>query len=479
MSVICNTTLHAQQPRGIMSRLARDKRGATLPMMAAAVIPIAAMVGAGLDMSRVYLVRTRLQQACDAGAVAVRRSMSATNTATASDANKIEGYKFFDFNFPSGAYGTQSVTRSYAGATSSNGVGNVEGDASAIVPTSVMKLFAVDTLTVSTSCAATVSIPNTDVMFVLDVSGSMSSAASGDTITKIAALKAATKTFFTTLGKGTDTGGGRIRYGFVPYSSQANTGAVVKAANPSYIVGGLATDPGGVSAEYNSRTATTFVENYISGYGPESGHSANGTPSNGTLSPSSPNWVNYGTSGTTNIGGTSYTNRFTGVTSSACSAQAKPYPSASPVNSVDASSGSPGSPVLGTPTTPTYPAVLRTNPYTSTQNYTRTTYGYVWSRTGGSSSTVGTCQFRRHTQSYTRTTPTKTTQDAIWAQRDVANGWTYGKRSFDVSGLVAGNAVANPAYWSGATSLSTINANPSPSPSPANIPCDIDLGRLP
>ena len=474
MSVICNNNQRAQRPRGIMSRLARDKRGATLPMMAAAIVPIAAMVGAGLDMSRVYLVRTRLQQACDAGAVAVRRSMSATNTANANEDNKLEGYKFFDFNFPQGAYGTESVSRVFVGATGTNGVGNVEGDASAIVPTSVMKLFAVNTLTVSTSCAATVSIPNTDVMFVLDVSGSMSAkAVSTDTQTKIQALKSATKTFFTTLGKGSDSGGGRIRYGFVPYSSQANTGAVVKAASPSFIAGGTT----GETATYRSRTAVTYNEFYITGYQNlvgTPGVTPNGSPSNST--PSGSTWTNYGSSGSTNVGGTSYTNRFTGITSSVCSGKAKPYGSATPVNSVSTASGSITSPSLGTPTTPTHPATERINPYTQTQNFNRITYGYSWTVTSGSgSSALGTCQFRQLPQTYVRTTPTKTTEQAVWAVREVASSWDYNNRAIDVTSLVAGNTVSNPAYWSG-TSYVSINANPSSNASQSEVSSTMSWG---
>jgi Flp pilus assembly protein TadG len=464
MSAISKSNSCAQSPRGIMTRLAKDKRGATLPMMAAAVIPIAAMVGAGLDMSRVVLVRTRLQQACDAGAVAVRRSMSATNSSTATDANKIEGYKFFDFNFAADSFGTTSVARHYVGTTGTNGVGNVVGDASAVVPTAVMKLFAVDTVTVSTSCAATVSIPNTDVMFVLDISGSMSSKAkSTDTQTKIQALKAATKNFYITLGKGSENGAGRIRYGFVPYSSHVNVGAVVKGASPTYIAGGTT----GETATYRSRTAHTYIENFIESYTNPSPFSSNGSASNST--PSGSTWSNYSNSGSETVAGTSYPRYFTGITQSVCTGKAKPYPSATPVNSVDVTSGSAVGPTAGTPAIPSYPDTLKTNPYTTTQNYTRTTYGYLWTKTSGSgSSAVGTCQFRRLPQTFTRTTPTKTTQTATWDQREVADYWNYGNVTLDVSPLVSGNTVANPTYWSG-TSYVSINNNPSPSKSQSNI----------
>jgi hypothetical protein len=60
-----------------------------------------------------------------------------------------------------------------------------------------------DSLTLDVECTATVSVPNTDVMFVLDVTGSMSSTPSGDTMSKLAGLKVATKDFFTELGAGT------------------------------------------------------------------------------------------------------------------------------------------------------------------------------------------------------------------------------------------------------------------------------------
>jgi Flp pilus assembly protein TadG len=455
MSAISKSNSCAQSPRGIMTRLAKDKRGATLPMMAAAIVPIAAMVGAGLDMSRVYLVRTRLQQACDAGSVAVRRSMSATNTATASPDNKTEGYKFFDFNFPQGAYGTEQMVRTYTGVTTSAGVGNVDGQASVVVPTSVMKLFAIDTMTVSVSCAATVSIPNTDVMFVLDVSGSMSDTVAGDSISKLQALKDATNSFFTTLGKGSATGGGRIRYGFVPYSSQANTGAVVKAASPSYILGGTT----GETATYRSRSA---IQNYITGYQSPSGHTPNGTPFDRNLSNNS--WSDVGTNnGSSTLGGPIYLHRFTGITSANCAAKPKPFAGNVPANVVNTPTSSVGAPALisaTTPIDPTDPDDVRINSYESSQNFDRDTYTYSWTSSNG-----GTCRLRRNDQTFVRVTPTKTTQVPNWATNSALLYWIYHKRSIDVTSLVAGNSIANPAYWSGISNDPLFNANPTPNAS--------------
>jgi len=51
---------------GFLSRLARDSRGNTLAIVGAALIPLTAMIGSGVDMSRAYMAKTRLQSACDA-----------------------------------------------------------------------------------------------------------------------------------------------------------------------------------------------------------------------------------------------------------------------------------------------------------------------------------------------------------------------------------------------------------------------------
>ena len=52
---------------GFLRRLARDRTGNTLAIMASGIIPLIAMVGGAVDMSRAYLASSRLQQACDAG----------------------------------------------------------------------------------------------------------------------------------------------------------------------------------------------------------------------------------------------------------------------------------------------------------------------------------------------------------------------------------------------------------------------------
>src|SRR5882757_6185881 len=89
--------------RSFLGRLARDARGNTLAIVAATLVPLAGMIGSGVDMSRAYMARTRLQSACDAGALAGRRVMQNDTL----DANVTsEANRFFNFNFTQGLYST-------------------------------------------------------------------------------------------------------------------------------------------------------------------------------------------------------------------------------------------------------------------------------------------------------------------------------------------------------------------------------------
>lgn len=207
-------------------------------MMAAfAIIPLLAMVGGAVDASRTYMAYTRLQQACDSGALAGRKAMA--NVTTLSDTEKAKANEFFDFNFPANTYSAQSVVRSF----SKGADGVVIGTASLSMPTTLMKMFGFAAIPLQVGCQATLNIPNTDVMFVLDVTGSMAGtpagyATSDPTQSRIYGLRQAVKDFYAVLGPGAKSGPGRIRYGFMPYSSNVNVGRILYAANPSFISGG-------------------------------------------------------------------------------------------------------------------------------------------------------------------------------------------------------------------------------------------------
>lgn len=249
---------------GFLTRLAKDTRGNVLALTAATVIPMIGMVGSGIDMGRTYLVRTRLQQACDAGVLAARKSI----TGNALDqAAKDQGASFFNINLKTGMYGAENVnfvlsdvTKFDAASGTNIATGTVHGEATADVPMTLMKIFGKNNIALTATCEAEINVGNNDIMFVLDVTGSMgclptdansacNTYVGGNTVqtsgiwhttekngSRISVLRQAVKDFFTTVD-GAKAPGTRLRIGFVPYSSGVNVSglSLTVPANATYI----------------------------------------------------------------------------------------------------------------------------------------------------------------------------------------------------------------------------------------------------
>ena len=226
-----------RSPRKPLARLLVDTGGNTLAIMAAALFPLAGLVGGGVDMSRLYLTKSRLQQACDAGALAGRKVMGAATWDANAYAANTEAVRFFDSNFQNGAYGTGTRTRSFSEAA-----GRVSGAASVVVPMTIMRIFQSADTTVDVTCMAEMRLPNTDIMFVLDTTGSMAGkAAPTDPNDKIVTLRHAVKCFYESLARldvsdancgPTAPSGGtggliQLRFGFMPYSTNVNVGKLL------------------------------------------------------------------------------------------------------------------------------------------------------------------------------------------------------------------------------------------------------------
>ena len=137
---VCDNT----QASSVLRRLARSESGNTLAMMAAFLIPLSALVGSAVDTGRLYLVKVRLQQACDAGALAGRKFMIDNNVATL-DSNAVTQAKiFFAQNFPSGVVGTEpysATTNPYPFVPVKTADKQVSATASAVVPTLVRSMM--------------------------------------------------------------------------------------------------------------------------------------------------------------------------------------------------------------------------------------------------------------------------------------------------------------------------------------------------
>jgi len=220
--------LRGKQKKGSFLRsLLHDKTANTIAIAAAAMFPILAMVGGGIDASRYYMTAARMQAACDAGALAARRAMVDDNFLPE---HRIIGERFFDQNFNDGMFSTEERVRNYA----TNGDGRVDGTASATLPTSIMAIFGYTELELSVACSAEINISNTDIMFVLDVTGSMNCPISNPSCdqsfdnpdSKLRGLRAAVLSFYDTTEAATSTAA-QVRYGFVPYSVNANVGRLL------------------------------------------------------------------------------------------------------------------------------------------------------------------------------------------------------------------------------------------------------------
>ena len=294
-----------QATDAFLRRLRRDVRGNALAMMAISIIPITAMVGSGMDLARTYMVQSRLQQACDAGVLAGRRAMT---TVTMTAADKTQANDFFNFNFPTGMF--ENVTRTF---TPSDGeLGTVAGTATANVKMTLMRMmFKQEAVDLVVNCESKLDISNTDVMFVLDTTGSMACSASDSTSacnsyvdsvkysqngngywlaaeksdSRIAALRTAVLGFYDSLSSsaGETT---RLRFGFVPYSTTVNVGALIPS---QHMVANASYQSRVVSEWYKQTTAVyngTNCNSYDRARTPAAGYDSNGRATfvNGTAS---------------------------------------------------------------------------------------------------------------------------------------------------------------------------------------------------
>jgi Flp pilus assembly protein TadG len=208
--------------------LSSNTAGNVLPMAAVGVIIIAAMVGGSVDMGRAYKVKNRLQAACDAGSLAGRKTVSTNgfDSAALAAANS-----YFNADFDETALGSKNTA--FTPTTPDSGQ-TINATATTTLPTAVMSVFGKANFDIAVTCSASMGVGNSDVVMVLDTTGSMDTYLSNNQ-TRIQALRAAMKNFRNTVAAATAGTNARIRYGFVPYSSGVNVGALIYNKNPAYL----------------------------------------------------------------------------------------------------------------------------------------------------------------------------------------------------------------------------------------------------
>ena len=264
------SALASARREGFLARLGRDVRGNALAIVAAALVPLSAMIGSGLDMSRAYMAKTRLQSACDAAALAGRRIM---NNDTMTDPVRAEALRFFNFNFRQGLYDTDAFTPVVTRPVS----GTVRVTASTRIPTTIMHMFGFESLPLNVTCDASLNFVNTDIMLVLDVTGSMDDNLSGTK--KIVSMRDAVMALYDELAPiqaQLTANGLRMRYGIVPYSTTVNVGYLLRTDDPNNLAasGNYSTRVANYNTLVPTATPTTYWEYYR----------GSGSPQTGTLS---------------------------------------------------------------------------------------------------------------------------------------------------------------------------------------------------
>jgi Flp pilus assembly protein TadG len=441
----------AEKRPGFLMRLRQDQTGNAIMLMAFGLIPLTGMIGSGIDISRVYLVKARLQQACDAGALAGRKRMGSStwSTATNTVANNM-----FNANFAAGTSSSEGLTKSY---TEAGGI--VRGTASVDLPMVVMKIFGNEETSISVECEAQLAVPNTDVMFVLDTTGSMNWADDGTnnttnveiTKSKIRGMRTAVRCFYEALSKQNSvadcgsvpsgqTQTAQTRFGFVPYALNVNVGDLLPNA---YMKD---------SHTYQSRQAVlTPVWAYTLGAVSNISYGAYNNPT----APTSPStsYANINTTNTaanTTINGQSYAT-FNSNSSTACPGTTpRPATTNTPGTFYDTTNST-------STTAPVHPGgtVTTTNmPYgTYTRTLPHTVFFYRYNRNAISGTTR--CRLQVATATYDKTAAGTSTRTVNWTQyTDTFTNWAYQPVTHSIGTLKAGGS-----NWNTTVSLPISSSN--------------------
>ena len=214
--------------RRFVRRLRRAESGAVAAIVALSVIPL--MVGGGLavDLSRAYLVKSRLSHALDAAGLAVG-TMRTNSTSTAYLETQFNN--FFTANYPAGEVGaTHDLT-----FVDNGGIITVSGKTT--VNTVFMSIVGIDTITVSSTAEIKVETKGLELVMVLDNTGSMSGS-------KLASMKSASLDLIDIVFGG-ETTPDFVKVGLVPFSGSVNIGST----NTAYVTNPGAFDWGTTSWE--------------------------------------------------------------------------------------------------------------------------------------------------------------------------------------------------------------------------------------
>jgi Flp pilus assembly protein TadG len=146
------------------------EEGFTLVYMAAGLTTFLLFTGLALDSGRAYVVKAQLSKAVDGAALGAARNLNTGDP-------RAEAARIFNANFPTGWFGTTSVTSTSdpsffsSSVVPASGINIVSVSATAVLPTTFMRLANWNEVTVTASGEAQRRM--VDLSLVLDVSSSI------------------------------------------------------------------------------------------------------------------------------------------------------------------------------------------------------------------------------------------------------------------------------------------------------------------
>lgn len=426
--------------RGFLSSLCADQAGNTIAMTAAATIVLMGIVGSAVDTSRSYAVKSRLQSACDAGVLAGLKVVDGNWTENSNEQASAAAEKMFNANFKSDAWGATNVQGSFTPDSKS---------ATADVPMTIMRIFGRDKSVISVECSGELQLPNADVMFVLDTTGSMDAVIPGDpsNTLKIDGLKVGVNCFYEILARQNnpavtneqcDYENGeepwnseidesiQLRFGFVPYSQMVNVGRLLQ---PEMLVD---------VANYQTRVPNfTTQHTWVSGA--ESPISWNSSwtpatiPSTYFTRQSTSGWTDQTSNAATEQG--TMVPRITAASSSTqCNAQNTLSGSSGQLVALSQSGTTPSTATgAWAPAAPVHPQSQQSATSTQSQTITVTQWRYIWETRSGTTGCF--LERRNHSSTYLRSQNGSSTRPITWTERQVVASWTYRQNPVDVSSL--------------------------------------------
>lgn len=191
----------------------RARRANVATIFALSLIPVSLAAGAGVDLARAVVVRTKLAEALDAAGLAV-----GTNPGASPSQMTITAQAYFNANYTADpSFGTPTPLS----VSSSNQT--ITLTTSVAMPTTILHVVGISSLNVGYSSKITWGQSKLWVSLVLDNTGSMNQTDKNG-VSKISALKTATNQLLTTL-QNAATNAGDVQVALIPFSKNVNLGS--------------------------------------------------------------------------------------------------------------------------------------------------------------------------------------------------------------------------------------------------------------